>query len=93
MLLDESGDELRHEVLLASRQSLSLLEDALELADRSGAAWLDGALAEDVLDADAEGLGEGGQDVGARRGGGGLPVGDGFGGNADSVGELGLAEA
>jgi len=35
-----------------------LLENALESADRAGAALLDGLIAEDVLDADPEGFGE-----------------------------------
>ena len=92
MLLDEGFDEPRHEVLLASRKDDGLLEDSLESADGARAAWLDGLVAEDVFDPDAEGFGEERQHIGAWWDGGGFPVADGFGGNANELGELGLAE-
>ncbi len=92
MLLDESSDELGDELLLAPRKSNGLLEDTLELSDGTWASNFGLAIAEDSLDADAESAGELGKDVGARRRGGGFPVGDGLGGNADGIGELGLTE-
>jgi hypothetical protein len=63
VLLNEGGDELGHEVLLAPGQNESLLENSLQLADRARTSQLDGLIAEDVLDADAESLGESGEHV------------------------------
>lgn len=93
MLLDESFDEPRDEVLLASRKDDGLFEDALESTDGARAAGLDGFVAEDVLDSDPEGFGEKRQHIGAWWDGGGFPVADGFRGNAYELGELGLAES
>jgi hypothetical protein len=63
VLLNEGGDELGHEVLLAPGQNESLLENSLQLADRARTSQLDGLIAEDVLDVDAESLGESGEHV------------------------------
>jgi hypothetical protein len=93
LLLEERLNEPRDQVLLATRERNGLLEDALELADRPGPALLDGLIAEDVFDTDAKSFGELGQDVGARRQVGCFPEADGFGRDADELGELGLAEA
>ncbi|HMR14790.1 MAG TPA: hypothetical protein PKE42_13730, partial [Arachnia sp.] len=68
VLLDEGGDELDDELLLGARQSAGLLEDALQLADGprpSRRPALGGD--EEIVDADAEGLGHLGQDFTARR--------------------------
>jgi hypothetical protein len=92
VLLDESGDELGDEILLAPGQSDGLLEDALQLANGSRAASFNKALAaEDVFDPNAERFCESGEHLGARRRRGGFPVGDGFGGDADGGCKLGLA--
>jgi hypothetical protein len=93
VLLDESGYEASHEILLAARQRNSLLENALEPADGTRSALLDGLITEDVLDFDAERFGEQGQRVGAGWQWGGFPEADGFGRDAHELGELGLAEA
>jgi hypothetical protein len=58
VLLDESSDKPRDEILLSSRKGDGLLEDALKLSDGTRAALLDRLLPEDVFDADAESLGE-----------------------------------
>jgi hypothetical protein len=63
LLLDEGGDESCDQILLAAGKSDGLLEDALQPADRTRAALLNGLIAENVLDTDAECLSELRQDV------------------------------
>src|ERR1700678_867711 len=56
--LDERLDEGDHDVLLFAWELRGHLEDLLELADRAGLSdRVDGGVAEDVFDADAENLG------------------------------------
>jgi hypothetical protein len=78
VLLDESGDELGDEILLAPWESDGLLEDALELSDGAWAPNFLRAIAEDGLDANAKSASELRKHVGARRRGSGFPVGDGL---------------
>ena len=96
VLLEESGDELRDEVLLPPRELLGLLEDLLKAACGSWPSSLDGLEvvgAEDVLDAHAKDGGELGEDVGARGLVALLPEGDILLRLADGAGELALGEA
>jgi hypothetical protein len=90
-LIEERGDELLDESLLISWELGCLLEHALESSDGS---WLsdsgERSLADDVVDGDAEDLGELGQDVGARRLVARLPERDGGLRNVDGERELGL---
>src|SRR5262245_23602854 len=92
MLLDESGDELRDELLLAPRQSNGLLEDALELADGARSPSFDRPIAQDFLDASPECTSQFRKHVGTRGRCGGFPIRDRLRRDADGVTELGLAE-
>ena len=89
---DEGLDDLDDAVLLATGEALDLLEGVAKLAPGgSGAAGL--FLAEDLLNGDAEGLGDGNDQVGAGQVAGAFPVAEVGRLLADLAGEFAQGEA
>lgn len=77
VLIDESSDDLDDLELLTAREFPDFFEDALDLPDGARMLRKRGMLVgEEVLDANAEDLGELGEDVGARGFCAALPEGD-----------------
>jgi hypothetical protein len=89
-LVDDGGDDVEDFLLLTTRELLHFVEEAAGLASWCAASERCVHI-EQILDADAEGVGEFGKHVGPRRLFGALPEGDIGLGLADEASELSLA--
>lgn len=95
VLLEVGVDDAEELALVLEGQLLHLLKAAEEAPARGRArpGGLDGLLSEELVDGDAEGVGEGGEDVAGREGVALLVVGDHAVGDSAELLELALGES